>query len=119
MAVADLMDTHSRDALALRPHEGKWWEQPHGADTTMRAVYDRKAARMTGDGGGYSKLDEPIRSGTIDPVLLGDTSRGETEIVEGHHRIARAHQLGVERLPVSRDPNSQVHYLDWDDPEEM
>lgn len=120
MSVSDLMNTHSADALRARRGDafdaGDSRVIEHDNNTRMRDVYPRKAAHFTDPD--YPEfagapLDEHIRSGSIDPVLLQRASTGETEISEGHHRIARAHQLGVQRLPVSYDPGSQVHRDAW------
>lgn len=122
MPVADLMNTFSHDALGMKRHDvreagGDPSMVSHGEGTRMRDVYARKAGHIAeganDEHADYKDLDPHLRSGNIDPVLLTTTSQGHDEIIEGHHRIARAHQLGVQRLPVSRDPESQHHSLDW------
>lgn len=126
MSVSALLDTPSMDAMAAvrggMRNRDTWQLHEHGDDTTVRAVYDRKASHIAERAGrgepgypDYTQLDAHIRSGSIDPVLLQRTSSGMTEISEGHHRIVRAHQLGVSHLPVSYDPGSQTHRYDWDD----
>lgn len=119
MPVSDLMNTYSHDALGAARHKvfnngGDPKAVTYGEGTRMRDIYARKAANISGSER-YQKLDDPIRSGTIDPVLLNKTDSGENEILEGHHRIARAHQLGVEKLPVTYDYTSQKHLMDWDE----
>jgi hypothetical protein len=129
MRVEDLLDMQSTEAL--RHHRRKMLQQPyhedgspnngpweHGNHTRVRTLYDRKAGQMAQHEHAWSELDEPIRSGGIDPVLLEGHGAGGTAVSEGHHRIIRAHQLGVATLPVSRDPGSQRHRDDWEDPEE-
>jgi hypothetical protein len=108
-SVTDLLNTRSRDA------------RNYGEGRLVADVYDRKAkhiaAGMSGrasDWPDYSQLDEHIRSGTIDPVILQRTPDNDDQVIDGNHRIVRAHQLGVGRLPVSYDPGAQVHYDEWD-----
>ena len=73
-----------------------------GPETTVQAVYSARAAHMRSDRSLYKHLDGPIKSGTIDPVMISPQSKdGPEQVYEGHHRIVRAHQLGVSRLPVT------------------
>lgn len=127
MPVADLMKMHSQEALRI--HRNRMMAQPpgpstngpyfHGRHTRLETLYDRKAADFADKPGLYRKLDEPIRSGTIDPVMIQPTrntksGKGE-EVYEGAHRIIRAHQLGVGQLPVTRGGHeTQKHYDEWD-----
>jgi hypothetical protein len=112
MPVAALLDLHSQDALAERHYVDI--DAVHGDHTRVRDVEAAKADYIAANPR-YQELDEPIRSGSIDPVLLHRTDSGENEVLEGHRRITRAHQLGVERLPVSYDPGSQAHMWEWAD----
>jgi len=116
--VGELLDMHSNEALRRqRRTEGPlatWSER-----TRVRSLYDRKAAEMAANEPAWSALDEPIRSGTIDPVLLEWSPTGHQVVSEGGHRIVRAHQLGVSHLPVSFDPGSQAHRYDWEEPEPL
>ena len=115
MLVSDLLHMHSSDAVAEREYRTKSRSRPAfgGVDMdTVQSVYARKAQHIA-ENPIYHQLDEHIRSGNIDPVLLTQRSGMET-VAEGHHRIVRAHQLGVERLPVSHDWDSQRHRDDWD-----
>lgn len=114
MPVSDLMDMQSLDALGMKRHQMGEAAKP-GPDTTMRDIYPLKVSHIESGESHIADLDEHIKSGSIDPVLLATTSGGEDQIIEGQHRIARAHQLGVEKLPYSRDPASQAHRMDWDD----
>lgn len=122
MSVEDLLGLHSDEALF---HERNWTGNHsliHGDSdaTRVRSLYDAKADEMRQHPEHWGQLDEPIRNGSIDPVLLSRSSTGHTVVSEGGHRIIRAHQLGVSHLPVSWDPASQAHRDDWDDfPEEM
>ena len=117
MSIEDLLGLHSDEALRRERHRaGK--PVGHSDATRVRTLYDRKAAEMASSPA-WQQLDEPIRSGTIDPVLLAGTGSGHTVVSEGGHRIVRAHQLGVSHLPVSWDPGSQAHRYDWDEPEPM
>lgn len=118
MSVEDLLALHSNEALARKRHFGDPHAE-HGDDTRVSTVYDRKAAEMARNPAAWGQLDEPIRNGTIDPVLLMQTGSGHTVVTEGQHRIVRAHQLGVTHLPVSYDPGSQVHRYDWEEPEPL
>lgn len=122
MPVADLMNTYSHDALGMKRHDvraagGDPSTVSHGEGTRMRDIYPLKAKHIAAGADDehpdYKDLDPHLRSGSIDPILLGKTSGGDDEIIEGQHRIARAYQLGVQRLPVSRDPESQSHQFDW------
>jgi len=119
MSVEDLLGLHSDEALRL--WRRRWGDSRlgHGTGTTVRDIYDRKAAEMARNEPAWSRLDEPIRTGTIDPVLLEKSGSGHTVVNEGGHRIVRAHQLGVSHLPVSWDPGSQLHRYDWEDPEPL
>jgi hypothetical protein len=119
MSVEDLLDLHSDEALF---HERNWTGNRyagHSDATRVRTMYDSKAEEMDQNPEEWHQLDEPIRAGTIDPVLLAKASSGHTVVSEGAHRIVRAHQLRVSHLPVSWDPGSQAHRGDWDDPEPM
>ena len=118
MNVDDLLDLHSNEALRRERHRTG---EPvgHSDATKVHTLYDRKAAEMAKNEPAWSQLDEPIRNGTIDPVLLEGSSDGRTVVSEGQHRIIRAHQLGVTHLPVSYDPGSQAHRYEWDDPEPL
>jgi hypothetical protein len=119
MSVEDLLGLHSDEALRL--WRRRWGDSRlgHGTGTTVRDIYDRKAAEMARNEPAWSRLDEPLRTGTIDPVLLEKSGSGHTVVNEGGHRIVRAHQLGVSHLPVSWDPGSQLHRYDWEDPEPL
>lgn len=119
MRVEDLLNLHSNEALRRKQHFSGDRYATHGDDTTVGTVYDRKAAEMAQNPAAWHLLDEPIRNGTIDPVLLETSSGGHTVVTEGQHRIVRAHQLGVAHLPVSYDPASQAHRYDWDEPEPL
>jgi hypothetical protein len=105
--VADLLDTRSRDARKL------------GAGRLVRDVYERKAAHIASGMSGdqrhpnFAELDEPIRSGSVDPVMLGRSEGGHDQVLDGNHRIIRAHQLGVDRLPVSYDWDTQKNARPW------
>lgn len=111
MAVSKLLDMHSNDALAERMYTDE--DAVHDDHTRVRDLEKAKSAYL--EDPRYRELDEPIRSGSIDPVLLHTMDSGEDEVLEGHRRIARAHQLGVEKLPVSHDPASQSHFYEWAD----
>lgn len=124
MPVADLLGMHSTEALRItrnralqQPSSNPFEELPgHSGTTTVRSLYDRKAADIEGNPV-YRQLDGPIRSGSIDPVVLQPDSTRATnghEVYEGAHRIVRAHQLGVTHLPVSTSWDSQKHYNEWD-----
>jgi hypothetical protein len=119
MSVEDLLGLHSNEALRRKQHFSGDRYAGHGDDTRVSTVYDRKAAEMGKNPGAWGELDEPIRNGSIDPVLLETSSGGHTVVSEGQHRIVRAHQLGVTHLPVSYDPGSQEHRYDWDEPEPL
>jgi hypothetical protein len=121
MPVVDLMNMHSAEALradrqraAGRPND-PWPE--HSVKTRFRNhdLFVRKASEMDSNTH-YHELDEPIRKGTIDPVMIQPNRQSNVdEIYEGHHRIVRAHQLGVQQLPVTRGGvDTQKHYNDWD-----
>jgi hypothetical protein len=125
MGVEELLNTHSTEAL--RRHRQLMLQQPpappgspqngpweHGDHTTVRSRYAAKAADIADHSDAYHRLDEHLRSGSIDPVLLERDSNDTVAVSEGHHRIVRAHQLGVKKLPVSYDPASQRHDVDWD-----
>jgi hypothetical protein len=118
MSVGDLLGLHSNEALSRKRHLGDP-QAEHGDDTRVSTVYDRKAAEIAKNPAAWGQLDEPIRSGSIDPVLLSQSGSGHTVVIEGQHRIVRAHQLGVTHLPVSYDPGSQEHRYDWEDPEPL
>lgn len=109
MPVSDLLHTQSNDARVYKEYRPELGIK----ETTVQSTYARRAQSIA-EHPDYQKLDEPIRSGSIDPVLLTTDSRNNRVVVEGHHRIVRAHQLGVDRLPVSFDPGSQRHRDDWD-----
>ena len=125
LPVSELLGMHSTEALAKHklaqmrkppglpgsPENGPW---EHGEHTRVRTLYDEKARGIAAEPELYHQLDEPIRNGTIDPVVLERDRQGNQAVYEGHHRIVRAHQLGVERLPVSNSFESQQHYNDWD-----
>jgi 8-oxo-dGTP diphosphatase len=118
MSVGDLLGLHSDEALRRQRALSGNQYLGHSDATRVGTLYDRKAAELAGNPA-WQALDEPIRSGTIDPVLLARTGSGHTVVSEGGHRIVRAHQLGVSHLPVSWDPGSQAHRDDWDDPGPM
>lgn len=118
MGVEDLLDLHSNEALRRERHR-TGHPVEHSDATKVRTVYDRKAGEMAQNEPAWSALDEPIRKGTIDPVLLEKSPSGHTVVSEGHHRIVRARQLGVTHLPVSYDPGSQAHRDDWEEPEPL
>jgi hypothetical protein len=118
MSVEDLLSLHSNEALTRKRHFGDRYAE-HGDDTRVSTVYNRKAADIASNPEAWGQLDEPIRNGTIDPVLLSRSGSGHTVVTEGQHRIVRAHQLGVTHLPVSYDPGSQEHRYTWDDPEPL
>lgn len=109
--VTDLLNTRSRDA------------RKYGLGRTVNDVYARKAGHIASgikgdqDHPDYSKLDEPIRNGTVDPVMLDRTDTGDDRVIDGTHRIVRAHQLGVAQLPVSYDWDTQKHDRSWAIPE--
>lgn len=114
MPVSDLVNMHSSDALAERMYKDTY--AVHGEHTRVSDVLPAKARHIDDSPEIYGHLDEPIKSGTIDPVLLHRLDSGEDEVLEGHHRIARARQLGVDRLPVSYDGyETQKHDVEWDD----
>jgi hypothetical protein len=127
MPVSELLNMHSTEAL--RSYKQRMMSQPpgppdspqngpweHNGETLVSSVYDRKARDINTRPELYSQLDQHLRNGTIDPVLLeGPNTRGITAVNEGHHRIIRAHQIGVEKLPVSFKADSQAHRNDWDD----
>jgi hypothetical protein len=113
MSVEDLLNLHSEEALQ---NERAWTgdhKQGHSDATRVRSVYHSKADEMAQYPEHFSQLDGPIRSGSIDPVLLSRGHGGQTVVGEGQHRIIRAHQLGVTHLPVSHDPASQRHRDEW------
>lgn len=118
MSVEDLLELHSNEALTRKRHFGDRYAE-HGDDTKVRTVYDRKAADIASNPAAWGQLDEPIRNGTIDPVLLELKGSGHTVVTEGQHRIVRAHQLGVSHLPVSYRPDSQEHRYEWEEPEPL
>lgn len=129
MAVHELLQAQSNDALQdkqrrlaaappKRPSYAEYKANPSimdepdsgpGPDTTVQAVYDKKARDVT-EHPMYHRLDEPLRNGTIDPIVLD----GNGAVYEGHHRIIRAHQLGVERLPVARVGSTPGDHSVWD-----
>jgi hypothetical protein len=99
--VSDLLNMYSAESLrkGVRNDSAK-----------VIAIYDLKAEDIK-DYPVYAQLDEHLRNGTIDPVLIS----AKNEIIDGLHRIVRAHQIGVTHLPVSYDWESQEHLLEWDD----
>jgi hypothetical protein len=80
---------------------------------SVRGKYALKAADLIEYQHAYCQIDGPLLQGTIDPVLLGTDGSGATIVLDGLHRIVRAHQLGISRLPVSYDEASQVHLDNW------
>lgn len=122
MPVKDLMSMHSAEALRrTRYEEYKAGNPdhsvvPHSGATTYMAVHDSKVkdiAKLPV----YHELEGPIKTGKIDPVMLQHNHNSDTsEIIEGHHRIALAWQLGVTHLPTVSGPGSfdtQKHYNSW------
>lgn len=106
MDVRELLNTQSSDALIDKQRKDP--KAVAGPDTTVRAVYADRARHMAENPARYGQLDEHLRSGTIDPVWMAGGA-----VYEGHHRIVRAHQLGVQRLPVSASEDSQAHLTEW------
>ena len=124
MPVSDLLNMHSNEAMRI--HTRKMQARPpgtghdgpyvHGDHTKLSTLYDRKARDISDEPELYHQLDEPIKRGDIDPVMI-QTHRapGGEEIYEGAHRIVRAHQLGVPQLPVTRGGiDTQAHYNEWE-----
>lgn len=113
MPVADLLRMPSYEALAnLRERGGPSARStPHGESTTVMSQYPRKAVDLASFPDRYRHLDEPLRAGTIDPVMIAhDPEQGADEVFEGSHRIVRAHQLGIRHLPVTRGGfGTQLH----------
>lgn len=105
MPVADLLRMPSYEALNNQRARqgGRGGNIMHSESTTVMSQYPRKAVDISSFPERYSHLDEPIRSGTIDPVMIAhDPEQHMDEVFEGNHRIVRAHQLGVSHLPVTR-----------------
>lgn len=116
MPVSDLLHMQSTDALINREYETKvhYNKIPRDDRTTVQALYSQKAAHIAENPTFWHGLDEPIRKGTIDPVVLSHEKAGLPDsVAEGHHRIVRAHQLGVQRLPVTHDWTDQPHEEGW------
>lgn len=116
MPVSDLLHTQSTDALIDRERAtGIDFDKiPRDSRTTVAATYNARAAHMAENPAHWRQLDEPIRQGSIDPVVLSS----DGSVAEGHHRIVRAHQLGVDRLPVTHDwIDSQRHEEQWKNPD--
>ena len=110
MSVSDLLHMQSNDAKVYKEYHPEYGIK----ETTVQATYSRRAQHIAEDPGLFHQLDEPIRRGTIDPVqLYHDSETNEPGVFEGHHRIVRAHQLGVDKLPVSYSEDSQVHHDKW------
>jgi hypothetical protein len=135
MSVEDLLGLHSNEALARKRH----FTDPraeHGDDTRVSTVYDRKAAEMARNPAAWGQLDEPIRNGTIDPVLLtleehphfADMDEDEAE--EHMNRQAACQREGDERAfghevvahfektGVSYEELDQ-HLKDWFSPQQL
>jgi hypothetical protein len=110
MPVSDLLHMQSNDARGYQ----KYHPELGIKETTVESTYAQRAQHMADSPGLYHELDEHLRSGDIDPVLvLPDPKTGVDVVHEGHHRIVRAHQLHVAKLPVSHDEGSQPHAAEW------
>lgn len=110
MPVSDLLHMQSNDARIYKEYHPEYGIK----DTTVQATYSRRAEHIAEDPALFHQLDEPIKNGTIDPVhLIHDEGTHEPVVFEGHHRIVRAHQLGVGKLPVSYSQDSQTHDDEW------
>lgn len=127
MPVSDLLKMHSHEAMRI--HQRKMMAQPpgppgapqngpyeHGDHTRLSTLYERKARDIADEPELYHQLDEPIKHGDIDPVMIQPHhASGGEEIYEGAHRVVRAHQLGVQQIPVTRGGiDTQKHYDTWE-----
>lgn len=114
---ADLLKAQSLDAQSAKVSQevGSPIRGYRGPNTDVNSIYERKAQNIAADLGSYRKLDKPLREGTIDPVILDENGA----VYEGHHRIVRADQIRVGKLPTisTRTKNfhlSQKNAMTWD-----
>lgn len=110
MPVADLMKMHSADALA------RAGDNPSENDTLMSSVAPVKNAEVDAmPPAPRSSMENAIKGGTIDPVEVSTDENGKNWIANGQKRIARAHHLGVNVLPVHKAGANDDPLAGWDD----
>ena len=111
MPVSSLMNMHSSDALA------RAGENPSDAATRMSAIAPAKNAEVDAlPDQARTSMEGAIKGGTVDPVELSTDEAGESWIANGQKRIARAHAMGVNVLPVHMGGGDSADPLaGWDD----
>lgn len=86
-------------------------EARRGGKKIVSDLWDEKAGDLIKYQEFFILLDPHLINGNIDPIIL---SSDGSEVIDGTHRIVRAHQLGVSSLPISCNPDDQVHLDEWD-----